>query len=70
LFKTGFKPVFGFTDLNKNILLYKANDFMNYVLLTVIISSLISVLSLAIIMMLQIGPFYQPFLLILMQLSM
>src|SRR6218665_1455261 len=49
LLKTGFKPVFGFTDLHKNILLYEANNFMYYVLLTVIISSLIGVFSLAII---------------------
>jgi len=30
LFETGLKPVFGFTDLHKNILLYKANNFMYY----------------------------------------
>jgi len=28
LLKTGFKPDFGFTDLHKNILFYKENNFM------------------------------------------
>jgi len=28
LLKTGFKPVFGFTNLHKNILLHKANNIM------------------------------------------
>jgi len=32
LLKTGFKPVFGFTDLHKNILFCKARNFMYYVL--------------------------------------
>jgi len=49
-----------FTDLHKNILLYKANNFMYYMLLTIIMSSRIGVLSLSISTMLQIGPSNQP----------
>ena len=30
LFKTGFKPNFDFTDLHKNVLLYKENNCMCY----------------------------------------
>src|SRR6218665_349132 len=36
LLKTSFKPVFGFTNLHKNILLYKANNFMYNALLSIV----------------------------------
>ena len=32
LLKTCFKPVFGFSNLHKNMLLYKANNFIYYML--------------------------------------
>jgi len=34
LLKTILKPVFGFTDLHKSMLLCKANNFMYYILCT------------------------------------